>query len=111
MRENEVALGSLDGAMRPVFLLPLACALALTACASAPVRVPERVLVPVAVCEVPDLPPSPALPVDSVADNAPASEKAKALAASVRLLRARVQSLEDMLASLKKSPAPANDAR
>jgi len=83
----------------------------LPGCASTPPsvvhRVPHEVQVPVSVCAVPDLPAAPVLPVDTVADSATPSEMARALAASIVLLRARASALEAALADMAKPSSKA----
>lgn len=86
--------------MKPIVAFFVLCLLigALCGCASTPQPLPERVLVPVPVeCPQPEVPPRPALPLSEINEDAPASEVARAYAASVEVLKAYAKQLEALL--------------
>jgi outer membrane murein-binding lipoprotein Lpp len=90
-------------------LFAIAAAALLAGCATT--REPAEVLVPVAVCEVPQLPARPVLPTSQLPAGASAADKARALAASVLLLDAEAKALREVLEAMKKPEAAAGGAR
>jgi hypothetical protein len=70
----------------------------LAGCGTAPVRLPERVLVPVAAeCPVPDVPAKPAAPTLLYDKSAPDAEKARALAVYIANLHGHIEALTALL--------------
>lgn len=90
-------------------LLPamLAATLALSGCAGTGPRLPERVLVPVAVeCPVPDVPAAPVPPASLHDKNSSDADKARAIAVYLEQLHGHIDALTALLAGYAK-PDPA----
>jgi hypothetical protein len=78
----------------------------LAGCSTAPVRLPERVLVPVvAECPVPDVPARPQPPASLHNGSAPDAEKARALAVYIANLQGHIEALTALLDGYAKPKA------
>lgn len=90
---------------RRMALAPIVVALLVSGCAKPPATVRVEVPVPV-YCEPPDVPPAPALPIDSLSSSPTVFEVMRATFASIGLLEAHNRILRAVVDACRKPRAP-----